>query len=345
MKAIAYRKGSAASDSHALYDVEIEVPKPGPHDLLVRVRAVSVNPLDTKVRRGLVVVPDTVDVLGWDASGVVEAVGADVSLFKPGDLVFYAGSFHLSGSNAEFHLVDERIVGAKPRTLTFAQAAAMPLAALTAWQLLFERLGVRQNEGPGPQACEEKGSLLIVGGAGGVGSMLIQLARRLTSLTVIATASRQESHEWCQSLGAHHVVDHRQSLTGQIRMLGVPSVTHVASLTHTAHHLPDLIELLEPHGKLGIIDDHVSLDAVPLKAKSLSLHWEMVFTRPLFQTHDLVVQHQILDKVAELTDQGVLRTTLTKTITPLNAASLREAHRLIEVGELVGKVVVADEAA
>ncbi|AHG20709.1 NADPH:quinone reductase [Chania multitudinisentens RB-25] len=345
MKTIAYRKGSVVSDPHALYDIETEVPKPGPHDLLVRIRAVSVNPLDTKVRSGLVMVPDTVGTLGWDASGVVESVGAEVSLFRPGDEVFYAGSFHLPGSNAEFHLVDERIAGAKPRSLTFAQAAAIPLAALTAWQLLFERLGVQPTGRLEQMADGEAGCLLVVGGAGGVGSMLIQLARRLTTLTVIASASRQKSQDWCLSLGAHHIVDHRHSLSRQIRSLGVPSVTHVASLTHTASHLPELIELLEPHGKLGVIDDHLSFDAAPLKAKSLSLHWEMVFTRPLFQTRDLIVQHQILGKVAELIDQGLLQTTLTKTITPMNAESMREAHRLVEAGDTIGKVVVADAIA
>lgn len=341
MKAIAYRPGSAASDPSALSDVETAVPQPGPHDVLVRVRAVSVNPLDTKVRRGLVVVPEGVDTLGWDASGVVESVGGEVSLFKPGDEVFYAGSFHLPGSNAELHRVDERMVGLKPQSLTFAEAAAVPLAGLTAWQLLFERLGVRHEGEPGFRAANEAGSLLVLGGAGGVGSLLIQLARRLTSLTVIATASRQDSRDWCLSLGAHHVVDHRHSLTEQIRALGVPGVTHVASLTHTADHFADLVELLEPHGKLGVIDDHVTLDAAPLKGKSLSLHWEMVFTRPLFHTRDLMVQHQILTRLAQLIDQGVVRSTLTTTLTPLNAASLLEAHRRVEAGGVIGKVVVA----
>lgn len=262
-------------------------------------------------------------------------------IFKPGDTVFYAGSFHLSGSNAEFQLVDERIVGHKPQSLTIAQAAAIPLTALTAWQLLFERLTVQKKDA---SHTETTGSLLIIGGAGGVGSMLIQLARRLTSMTVIATASRKESRDWCLHLGAHHVIDHRQPLASQIRSLNVPGVTHIASLTHTAHHLPDIVELIEPHGKLGLIDDHISFDAASLKAKSVSLHWEMVFTRPLFQTRDLITQHHILNKVSALIDQHVLQTTLTKTISPFNATSFKEAHRLIEAGELVGKVVVADDA-
>ncbi|WDS38088.1 zinc-binding alcohol dehydrogenase family protein [Pseudoxanthomonas sp.] len=337
MKAIAYRKGSAASDPLALYEVERDVPTPGPHELLVRVRAVSVNPLDTKVRRGLVAVPQAVDVLGWDASGVVESVGSEVTQFRHGDEVFYAGSFHLAGSNAELQLVDARIVGTKPRSLDFAQAAAVPLAALTAWQLLFERLAVPRQEA----SAHATSCLLIVGGAGGVGSMLIQLARRLTSLTVIATASRPEGAAWCRSLGAHEVLDHRQPLAAQVRALGA-SVTHVASLTHTAQHLQNVVELMQPHGKLGVIDDHDVFDAISLKAKSLSLHWEMVFTRPMLQTADLVVQHRILEEVSQLIDLGVLRTTLATTLTPFNAASLRQAHQLVEAGGRFGKVVVAD---
>lgn len=338
MKAIAFRKGSAISEHDALFDIDISAPKPGPRELLVRVQAVSVNPLDTKVRQGSVVVPDMVAALGWDASGVVEAVGEEVSLFKPGDAVYYAGSFHLPGSNAELHCIDERMVGAKPHSLNFAQAAALPLTALTAWQLLFERMGVRPSTTSGDGQGQ---TLLIVGAAGGVGSMLIQLARRLSAFTVIATASRDASRDWCLSLGAHQVIDHRQPLPAQIAALDVPPVTHIACLTHTVSHLPELIELIEPHGKLGVIDDHLTFDAAPLKGKSLSLHWEMVFTRPLYQARDLQVQHQILDHVAALIDQGLIRTTLTQTFSPLNAASLREAHRLIEAGGVIGKIVVS----
>ena len=344
MKAIAYRRGSSADESDALYDIDIACPEPGPYELLVRVMAVSVNPLDTKVRQGLVQVPHSVNVLGWDASGIVEAVGSAVKLFKPGDTVFYAGSFHLSGSNAEFHLIDERIAGPKPQGLGFDEAAALPLAALTAWGLLFERLGVALQKPSDGTARDQTESLLIVGGAGGVGSMLIQLARRLTKLTVIATASHEASQDWCRALGAHHVINHNQSLVDQIRALEVPGITHIASLTHTAQHLPQLVELIEPHGKLGLIDDHVTFDAASLKAKSLSLHWEMVFTRPLFGTIDLIAQHRILKRVAALVDEGVIRTTLSRSFTPINARSLIDAHRLVEAGGTVGKVVVAHEA-
>ncbi|MEQ4616500.1 MAG: zinc-binding alcohol dehydrogenase family protein [Corticimicrobacter sp.] len=338
MAAVAFRKHATLADPDCLVDVTTERPVPGPHDLLVAVRAVSVNPVDTKIRAGLVAAPDAVQYLGWDAAGIVEAVGEAVTLFRPGDTVYYAGSFDRSGSNAQFHLVDERIVGHMPRSLSFAEAAALPLTSLTAWQLLFDRLGMP----PGKQAYA--GSLLVLGGAGGVGSMLIQLARRLTGLTVIATASRTQSRDWCLALGAHHVIDHLQSLPEQINALPVPPVTHVAALSNTAGHWTELAELIAPQGRLAIITDHDVLDAVPFKAKSVSLHWEMVFTRPLFGTQDMVAQHGILDEVAALVDIGVLRSTVNRVLHPLDAARLREAHRLVEDGGMTGKIVVARSA-
>lgn len=335
MAAIAFRRGSTLTDPACLTDIDVERPEPGPHDLSVAVRAVSVNPVDTKIRAGLVAAPDGVRSLGWDAAGIVEAVGEAVTLFRPGQAVYYAGSFDRSGSNAQLHLVDERIVGRIPETLSFAEAAALPLTSLTAWQLLFDRLGVP----PGKPA--DAGSLLVLGGAGGVGSMLIQLARRLTGLTVVATASRGESHDWCLALGAHHVIDHRQPLAAQVGALPVPPVTHIAALSHTADHLHELAELIAPQGRLAIIDDHDTLDAAPFKAKSVSLHWEMVFTRPLYRTSDMIAQHRILDEVAALVDAGVLRSTIGRVLHPLDAARLLEAHRLVEGGGITGKVVVA----
>ncbi|KAA5609129.1 zinc-binding alcohol dehydrogenase family protein [Rhodovastum atsumiense] len=335
MAAIAFLRHSTLADPDCLTDIETERPEPGPHDLRIEVHAISVNPLDTKVRAGLVAVPGGVRSLGWDAAGIVEAVGEAVTLFRPGQAVYYAGSFDRTGSNAQFHLVDERIVGHKPGTLSFADAAALPLTSLTAWQLLFDRLGVA----PGKPA--DAGSLLVLGGAGGVGSMVIQLARRLTGLTVIATASRTESRDWCLALGAHHVIDHRQPLPVQIGALPVPPVTHVAALSHTAGHLHELTELIAPQGRLAIIDDHDTLNAAPFKAKSVSLHWEMVFTRPLYRTADMIAQHRILDEVAALVDAGVLRSTASRVLHPLDAARLIEAHRLVEGGGIAGKVVVA----
>ncbi|MEC5317377.1 zinc-binding alcohol dehydrogenase family protein [Brenneria populi subsp. brevivirga] len=338
MTAVAFRRGSPLADPDCLTDIDVVRPEPGPYDLRVAVRAVSVNPVDTKIRAGLVAAPDGVRSLGWDAAGIVEAVGEAVTLFRPGEAVYYAGSFDRSGSNAQFHLVDERIVGRMPGTLSFAEAAALPLTSLTAWQLLFDRLGVL----PGKTA--DAGSLLVLGGAGGVGSMLTQLARRLTGQTVIATASRAQSRDWCLALGAHHVIDHRQPLPAQIDALSLPPVTHVAALSNTAEHWAELAELIAPQGRLAVITDHDTLDAVPFKSKSVSLHWEMVFTRPLFGTPDMIAQHRILDEVAALVEAGVLRSTVTRALHPLDAARLREAHRLVENGGVTGKVVVARSA-
>ncbi|WP_192456854.1 zinc-binding alcohol dehydrogenase family protein [Musicola keenii] len=338
MTAVTFRRGSTLADPSCLTDLVTERPKPGLHDLLVAVHAVSVNPVDTKIRAGMVAAPDTVRCLGWDAAGVVEGVGEAVTLFRPGQKVYYAGSFDRNGSNAQFQLVDERIVGHMPRTLSFAEAAALPLTSLTAWQLLFERLGVS----PGKPA--DAGSLLVLGGAGGVGSMLIQIARRLTGLTVVATASRASSRDWCLALGAHHVIDHRLPLPAQISALPVPPISHIAALSHTAEHLHELANLIAPQGRLAIITDHDTLDAAPFKAKSVSLHWEMVFTRPLFGTPDMIAQHRILDEVAELVDAGVLRSTVNRVLYPLDAARLCAAHRLVENGGIAGKVVVARSA-
>ena len=334
MTTVAFRRGSTLAEPDCLTDINTERPQPGPHDLRVAVRAVSVNPVDTKIRAGLVTVPGGLRSLGWDAAGIVEAVGKSVTLFRPGQAVYYAGSFDRSGSNAEFHLVDERIVGCMPESLSFAEAAALPLTSLTAWQLLFERLGVPLGKPAGA------GSLLVLGGAGGVGSMLIQLARRLTGLTVIATASRTPSRNWCLAMGAHHVIDHQQPLSAQVGALPVPPVTHIAALSHTADHLHELADLIAPQGRLAIIHDHDTLDAAPFKTKSVSLHWEMVFTRPLYRTPDMIAQHRILDEVAALVDAGVLRSTLSRVLYPLDAAHLIEAHRLVEGGGVAGKVVV-----
>lgn len=335
MKTVAYRACAALSEPDALYDTEAPAPAPGPRDVLVAVRAVSVNPVDTKVRAGSVQVPEGVDTLGWDAAGVVVGVGSEVSLFAVGDEVFYAGTFTRAGANAELHCVDERLVGFKPSSLNFAEAAAMPLTSLTAWELLFERLRVAPGKRP------DSGTLLVIGGAGGVGSMLIQLARRLTGLTVIATASRPESRAWCLELGAHHVLDHHASISEQLAALGYPQVSHVAALTHTARHLGAIAQAVAVHGQVVIIDDHDTLDIVPFKAKSISLHWEMVFTRPLYQTGDMIAHHHILNEVAALVDAGVLKSTLRELITPFTAASLRKAHALVEQGDRLGKVVVA----
>jgi zinc-binding alcohol dehydrogenase family protein len=272
-------------------------------------------------------------VLGWDVAGVVTSVGPEVTLFKPGDEVFYAGTITRPGCYSEFHLVDERIAGHKPTSLGFAEAAALPLTSVTAWELLFDRLGIVENGG-------ENQSLLIVGAGGGVGSILTQLARRLTRLKVIGTASRPETRQWVTDLGAHHVIDHRQNLPQQLKSLAINQVTHVASLTHTDSYYSQLIEALAPQGRLALIDDPDTLDAKPLKTKCLSLHWEFMFTRSMFETADMINQHIILERVSSLIDQGVLKTTLGQHFGVINAENLRRAHALIESGQARGKVVL-----
>ncbi|SIQ39773.1 MULTISPECIES: zinc-binding alcohol dehydrogenase family protein [Lysobacteraceae] len=332
MKAISFTQHALPIDNpQALIDISLPRPTPGPRDLLVEVRAVSVNPVDTKVRVGTITKEPII--LGWDATGIVREVGAEVTLFQPGDEVFYAGSIARPGSYSEFHLVDERIVGHKPHSLSAADAAALPLTSITAWELLFDRLGV--VEGTGEGKC-----LLITGAAGGVGSMLVQLARKLTRLTVIGTASRQQTADWVRQLGAHHVIDHSQPLLAQLQALGVPEIDYVASLTHTEQHFAQLIDVLKPQGRLGVIDDPETLDVVPLKRKSLSLHWELMFTRSLYETPDMINQHHLLNRVSALIDQGVLQTTVGEHFGAINAANMRRAHALIESGKARGKIVL-----
>jgi len=332
MKVITFtQNGLPIEDPESLQDAQAARPAPGPNDLLVEVRAVSVNPVDTKVRAGTFAKEPKI--LGWDAAGIVREVGSAVSLFRPGDEVYYAGSIARDGSYSEFQRVDQRIVGRKPHTLSAAQAAALPLTSITAWELLFDRLGVAEGAGEGD-------SLLIVGAAGGVGSMLVQLARKLTKLTVIGTASRPETADWVRDLGAHFVVDHTQPLLAQLQELGVGEVSHVASLNGTEQHFLQLVEVLRPQGRLGVIDDPQSLDVMPLKRKSLSLHWELMFTRSLYETPDMIAQHVLLNRIASLIDEGVLRTTLGEHFGPINAANMRRAHALVESGKAKGKIVL-----
>lgn len=334
MKAVAYLEPGAIERADALLDMELPMPEPGPRDLRVRVNAVSVNPVDTKVRKSRAAQSGRPEVLGWDAVGTVEALGSQVRRFAVGDRVFYAGAIDRPGANAEYHLVDERIVGHAPAVLSDGEAAALPLTAITAWELLFDRLGVAQGGGEGQ-------ALLVVGGAGGVGSMLIQLARQLTRLTVIATASRPETQAWCRELGAHHVVDHAQPLLPQLAATGWTQVPLVASLTQTDQHWAALVEAAQPQGRIALIDDPVqALDVMMLKRKSLSLHWELMFTRSLYQTPDMQRQGELLDAVAAMVQDGRLRTTVTQTLSPINAENLRRAHALLESGRMQGKLTL-----
>lgn len=335
MRAIAFNKPLPIDDADALQDVDLPRPQASGRDLLVEVRAVSVNPVDAKVRRSRRAAgPGEWHVVGYDAAGVVVETGQDVTRFRPGDEVFYAGAIGRQGTNAEFHLVDERIVGHKPASLDWAEAAAVPLTAITAWETLFDRLDVRK---PVPGATP---TLLIVGAAGGVGSIAIQLARKLTDLTVIATASRPESADWARNLGAHHVVDHSAALAEQIAALDIGAPGFAFLTTHAAHYLPIAATLIAAQGRVAVIDDPETLDAMPLKAKSASLHWEMMFTRSSLETADMGEQGALLDQVARLIDAGTLRTTVGGHYGAINAANLRRAHALLESGKARGKIVL-----
>ncbi|WP_342154898.1 zinc-binding alcohol dehydrogenase family protein [Methylorubrum sp. SB2] len=338
MRAVGFHRSLPIDDERSLLDLTLPEPVPGPRDLLVRVKAVSVNPVDTKVRMRGDPPEGQPQVLGYDAAGLVEAVGAEVSRFRPGDAVFYAGDLGRPGTNAELHCVDERIVGRMPASLSFAEAAAMPLTAITAWEALFDRLDLRR---PVPGASN---AVLIVGGAGGVGSIATQLARRLTDLTVITTASRPETAEWSRTLGAHHVVDHTRPLAAEVARLGLGAPAFVFSTTHTDRHLPEIVELIAPQGRFALIDDPESLDVVPLKRKSVSTHWEFMFTRSMFATADMDAQGRLLDEVSRLVEAGTLTTTAAERFGTISAAHLRRAHALIESGRAKGKIVLEEWA-
>lgn len=335
MKAVAYNKNLPIDHPESLQDVTLPDPVAAGRDLLVEVRAVSVNPVDTKVRRNSAPADGEWKVLGWDAAGIVRAVGPEVTLFKPGDRVWYAGSIARAGSNSELQLVDERIVGRMPGSLDFAQAAALPLTSLTAWEMLFDRLGVPAGAGAGAGDA-----LLVIGAGGGVGSIMVQLARRLTGLTVIGTASRAETREWVRGNGAHHVIDHSLPLAQELARIGIPHPRYVVSLTHTDLHFAQIAEAIAPQGRFGLIDDPEPIDVRLLKRKSVSLHWELMFTRALFGTADMQAQHEILSRVAELVDAGTLRSTANEHFGKIDAANLRRAHALLESHAARGKIVL-----
>lgn len=334
MKAIGYQQAGPIDREDALEDIELPRPVPEGRDLLVEVAAVSVNPVDAKVRRSTTPASGQWKVLGWDAVGRVAAKGDAVTDFEIGDAVYYAGSIARAGANSEFHLVDERIVGKKPKTLSDAEAAALPLTAITAWEMLFDRLDIRK---PVPGGAPV---ILIIGGAGGVGSIAIQLVRALTDLTVIATASRPETRAWTQDLGAHHVVDHSQPLAPQIAELDLGAPSFVFSTTETHRHVKDVVELIAPQGRFGLIDDPETLDIMGFKRKSVSVHWELMFTRSLFETPDMARQGELLNEVAQLVDEGRIRTTLNDVLSPINATNLKAAHERIESGRSKGKIVL-----
>lgn len=335
MKAVGLLKYLPIEHPESLLDLELPQPRAAGRDLLVAVKAAAVNPVDFKVRAPKEKVEASPRVLGWDAAGVVEAVGPEVTLFKPGDEVFYAGDITRQGSNSEYQLVDERIVGRKPRTLGFAGAAALPLTAITAWEALFERLRIS------PGGADRGKSLLIVGGAGGVGSVAIQIAKRVAGLKVIATASRTETVAWCRELGADEVVDHRGNLAGNLKAQGIASVDYILCANDTDQHFPALAELIAPQGTIvTIVENARPLPVELLKAKSAAFAWEFMFTRSMFQTADMIEQHRLLNRVAELVDAGTLRSTLNGVLGRIDAATLKQAHAQLESGKAIGKIVL-----
>lgn len=334
MKAVGYYQPLPITEAEALLDLDLPDPTASGHDLLVEVRAVSVNPVDTKIRKRNTPRGNEARVLGFDAAGVVKSVGSEVELFKPGDEVYYAGNNERPGSDAQLQLVDERIVGRKPASLSFAEAAALPLTTITAWELLFDRFGVVRGEAPVGK------SILVIGAAGGVGSILVQIARQLTGLTVIGTASRPETTGWVRSLGAHHVIDHSYPIVDELRRIGIPQVNYVASLTQTPLHFTESAEVLLPEGKFGLIDDLGPNDIGLLRRKSVSFHWEYMFTRAIFGTPDMIEQHNLLNEAADLIDKGVLRTTMQANYGKINADNLKRAHAMLESGKTIGKIVL-----
>lgn len=338
MKAVGYAKSLPVNDPKSLTDIELPQPMAAGRDLLVKVRAIAVNPVDYKVRLNMPPAEGEYKVIGWDAVGEVVATGEATSQFKPGDLVYYAGDITRQGCNAEYQLVDERIVGSKPKSLSDAEAAALPLTSITAWEILFEHLAIKQQAPDSTEKSDEV--ILVVGAAGGVGSILVQLARVITGATIIATASRESSQAWVKKLGAHHVIDHSKPLQPQIEALGVGPVTHVASLNSTDTYFESYTELLAPFGKIAMIDDPKSLDITKLKPRSLSLHWEFMFARSMFQAADMDEQSRLLNRVSDLIDLGHIQTTVAKNLGTINASNLKKAHQELETGRSIGKIVL-----
>ena len=332
MKAIGYKQAGPITAPDSLIEFDTAEPELGPNDLLVDVKGISVNPVDVKVRANMSPESGT-KIIGYDASGVVREVGANVSKFKVGDEVFYAGDLTRPGTNSELHAVDERIVGRKPESLGFAEAAGFPLTSITAWEIIFDCLAINEGGGSGE-------ILLIIGGAGGVGSILIQLAKKLTDLTVVTTASRPETVEWVKKMGADHVINHHESLVDQINSLGLEP-QYVASLNGTEGHFPAIVELIKPRGHIAIIDDPKSLDMNSIKFKALSFSWEFMFTRSMFQTDDIEKQHELLTRVSELIDNGTINSTVTSNLGKLNVENLKKAHTLQESGSVIGKNVLS----
>ena len=333
MKAIGYKESLPIDDASSLQDIELEIPKATGNDLLVEVKAISVNPVDYKIRQNVAPENDAWKVIGWDAAGIVKEVGDKTSLFKVGDEVYYAGDLTRSGSNAEFQLVDERIVGKKPTSLSFGDAAALPLTSLTAWELLFDRMQVEKDNATK--------SILVIGAAGGVGSIMTQLLKQLTQLTIIGTASREETTNWLKELGADYVINHRNKLSEEFEKYELPQPDYIVSLNATQQHKDEIVKIIKPQGKFGFIDDPKGgFDIMPFKLKAVSTHIEFMFTRSMFQTTDITEQHNILNEISKLIDAGTIKTTVGEHFGKINAENIRKAHALLESGKAKGKIVL-----
>ncbi|WP_412468661.1 zinc-binding alcohol dehydrogenase family protein [Pedobacter sp. KLB.chiD] len=335
MKAIGFKTSLPINESESFIMFETPVPEPKGRDLLVKIKAISVNPVDFKIRQNSA--KDTVlevpKIIGWDAVGTVEAIGEGVTFFKPGDEVYYAGDLTRSGSNAEYQLVDERIVGLKPSTLTYTEAAAMPLTALTAWESLYDRIRINDQKDKGK-------SILIIGGAGGVGSIAIQLAKKISGLKVIATASRAETKEWCKAMGADVVVNHK-NLVEEVHAAGFKEIDFILDFVDLNSYWDILVELIKPQGHIVSITGSATPIALnKLKNKSVTFSWELMYTRSMYQTDDMEKQRQILNELTKLLDNGIIKSTLTQTFNGFTVENLKEAHRLLESGKTIGKVVI-----
>ncbi|WP_343617957.1 zinc-binding alcohol dehydrogenase family protein [Flavobacterium sp.] len=335
MKAIGFKTSLPIENQESFIEFETSKPVPGAHDLLVKIDAVSVNPVDFKIRQSSAkdTVLETPKIIGWDAVGIVQAVGEKVTLFEVGDPVYYAGDITKQGSNAEYQIIDERIVGRKPSSLSIEESAVIPLTALTAWEILFDRIRISAEKDKGK-------SILIIGGAGGVGSIAIQLAKKIAGLKVIATASRPETVEWCQKQGADFVVNYKD-LISSVREAGFEYVDYILDFVDNNIYWDTMVELIKPQGHIASITGSSEPVALTkLKSKSVSFSWELMYTRSMFQTEDMIEQHYILNKVADLIDEGVLKTTLNQTLNGFTAANLKSAHELLESGKTIGKIAI-----
>ena len=332
MKAIGYQENLPVENKKSLQDIEVEVPTATGRDILVEIKAISVNPVDYKIRQSRKPKNGDWEIVGWDAAGIVKEIGEEVSLFSVGDEVWYAGDLTRQGSNAQYQLVDERIVGRKPKNLSFGEAAAMPLTALTAWELLFDRMQVDRND--------ESKNILIIGAAGGVGSILVQLAKKLTKLKVIGTASRDKTTSWLNELGVNVVLNHNNKLSEELEKKELAEADYIISLNATETHFDEIVKIINPQGKFGFIDDPEVLNAALFKPKAVSIHYELMFTRSLFQTSDMIEQHHILDKISELIEKGTIKTTVGEHFGKINAKNIRKAHELLESRKAKGKIVL-----